>query len=910
MWEQHNLVSTRLLQKDNFPAALIFLTPVIMDRTRGVLLVFLTFFAYTRQFEVGTLYMYGYETSVLLNEPQPLPVSTTKDVGFRVELTAEITPVWQHPTNSHEQILQLTVVTPKLSVKARQGPSPEGFLHKPSKVEMYKLHPLFLHWDNGQIKKVYHVDGSESSVLNVMKGISSLLQHQVKNVKETEVDASGKCDVIYKLADSTHVSKLKKNCRTVVPVAYFNHTNKVLGAQIDSQVTVSYVLSDEDKIIRKATSMETHFLRVEARKQSGAEVMSKQVLHLKGREKVNTPKYTGKSVAEVIKSISSKLQKKLLTDQLATNPDPKECIACKSLKDLVNSFRSTLSSKNLGSQGSAIAFLRLLKKVRESDQETFHAVLKDKKNSKILAQLLDIAAAAQIEPAHKAAMSVLRFNGLADLPERYLLSLSLSTHPSEFIIQDIMKLVKKGHNNDKLYETLVLTVASLTHTFSRTPNNMKQPIVSEVRNFLVEKLRSCDDELCQLMYIRGLKNLRMADTVNVLLEFAEGEARKPAIYATRALQTMPDSYITKEVCVTMERIFLELRSKHDSSVRAMAVDILLRHNPSEDLLRVILQMMALQDSKELNTLLLGRLYDLSQSSKYLQQMLNKLLKDPQYNNYHILGQNGVSSAFSRMLYEDKSANSSFSNMLEIQGGLLKRSTVDVFVESHDAQMRLLSFGIFAGGLSVFSGEDAIDDGEDANAGIEITLMDTQLRPFVFFSGQGELMGHVWSGTGSERTTALQGSLLLQDHLQVVPLQNGLNAELLLNGAISYDFAGEIQISLWNRNAHSLVEVGAAMVIQGVARVDTSFVQTLIEFNTGAQTQLNFISDLDFYEEVIMCLQMVQPNFEVVNNVRKLERIPGSNYVLRKYKRKLSHVPGKTFVMNKKNTELCNKMFSK
>ncbi|KAK8742359.1 hypothetical protein OTU49_001825 [Cherax quadricarinatus] len=656
--------------------------------------------------------------------------------------------------------------------------------------------------------------------------------------------------------------------------------------------------------------METHFLRVEARKQSGAEVMSKQVLHLKGREKVNTPKYTGKSVAEVIKSISSKLQKKLLTDQLATNPDPKECIACKSLKDLVNSFRSTLSSKNLGSQGSAIAFLRLLKKVRESDQETFHAVLKDKKNSKILAQLLDIAAAAQIEPAHKAAMSVLRFNGLADLPERYLLSLSLSTHPSEFIIQDIMKLVKKGHNNDKLYETLVLTVASLTHTFSRTPNNMKQPIVSEVRNFLVEKLRSCDDELCQLMYIRGLKNLRMADTVNVLLEFAEGEARKPAIYATRALQTMPDSYITKEVCVTMERIFLELRSKHDSSVRAMAVDILLRHNPSEDLLRVILQMMALQDSKELNTLLLGRLYDLSQSSKYLQQMLNKLLKDPQYNNYHILGQNGVSSAFSRMLYEDKSANSSFSNMLEIQGGLLKRSTVDVFVESHDAQMRLLSFGIFAGGLSVFSGEDAIDDGEDANAGIEITLMDTQLRPFVFFSGQGELMGHVWSGTGSERTTALQGSLLLQDHLQVVPLQNGLNAELLLNGAISYDFAGEIQISLWNRNAHSLVEVGAAMVIQGVARVDTSFVQTLIEFNTGAQTQLNFISDLDFYEEVIMCLQMVQPNFEVVNNVRKLERIPGSNYVLRKYKRKLSHVPGKTFVMNKKNTELCNKMFSK
>nr|XP_045602720.1 microsomal triglyceride transfer protein large subunit-like [Procambarus clarkii] len=370
------------------------LTPVPCDTSSDDILtpvpVFLKcyhislFSAYTRQFEVGTLYIYGYETSVLLNEPQPLPVSTTKDVGFRVELTAEVTPVWQHPTNAHEQILQLTVVTPKLSVKARQGPSPEGFVHKTSKVERYKLHPLYMHWDNGQIRKVYHIDGRESSVLNVMKGISSLFQHQVKNAKETEVDASGKCEVTYKMLDSTHVTKLKKNCKTVVPVAYFNQTNEVLGAQIDSQVTTSYVLSDDDKIIRKATSLETHFLRVKARKQSGAEVMSKQVLHLKSRDKINTPKYTGQTVAEAVQSISSKLKKKLITDQLATNPDPKECIACKSLKDLVNNFRNTLSAKNLGSQGSAIAFLRLLKKVRESDQVTFEAVLKDKKNSKIL----------------------------------------------------------------------------------------------------------------------------------------------------------------------------------------------------------------------------------------------------------------------------------------------------------------------------------------------------------------------------------------------------------------------------------------------------------------------------------------------------------------------------------------------
>ncbi len=47
------------------------------------------------------------------------------------------------------------------------------------------------------------------------------------------------------------------------------------------------------------------------------------------------------------------------------------------------------------------------------------------------------------------------------------------------------------------------------------------------------------------------------------------------------------------------------------------------------------------------------------------------------------------------------------------------------------------------------------DEEDPTAGMDVTLAGVQLRPIIFFSGQSELMGHVWSGTASERTTALQ-----------------------------------------------------------------------------------------------------------------------------------------------------------
>lgn len=866
--------------------------------------------AFTRQFEVGTLYIYDYETSVLLNEPQAVPASSAKDVGFRVEMKAELTPVWQHPNNNNEQILQLTITSPKLSVKARQGPSPEGFAQKSSRLDSYRLRPLYLHWSDGQIGKVYHVDGEELSVLNLMKGISSLFQHQVKNAKQSEVDTSGRCEVTYKVLDSTRVTKLKKNCKNVIPVVFFNQTSKVLGAQIDSQATTTYTLNPDDKILEKATAMETHFMRAEMRKVTGAELMSKQVLNLKKRDKVTSPKYVGKDATEAVRSIATQLKKSLITDQLATNPDSKECIACKTLKELVNNFRNTLASKNLGTQGSAIAFLRLLRKVRESDIETIKAVLKDKKNVKILPQLLDIAAAAQTVPAHKAALSVLKFNGPIENPERYLLSVSLATHPPEFIIQDLANLVKKGHNNDKLYETMLLTLASASHTFCKSGTNCKKPIISEVRKIILDKLDSCSTESCHLMYIRALKNLRMANTMDVLLKYAEGKERKLAINAIRALQTMPESFITDKVKKRLERVFLDLDHPHDSSIRIMAADILLRQRPSEQLFGDMMRILSFQSTKELNTLLLGRIKDLASSDPHIEKLLQKTMMDTEYNNYHILAQGGLSSAFSRSLAQSANANSSFSNVVEINSGLLKRSMVDVFVDGQDSRIRLLSFGIFAGGLSMFGGEDAEDDGEEANAGIEVTLLDTQLRPFVFFTGQGELMGHVWSGTGSERTTALQGTLVLQDHYQLVPLQNGMNAELLLNGAISYDFSGQVQISLWNRNAHSLVEVGAANVMQGVARVDNSFVQTLIEFNTGSQAQLNFISDLDFYDEVMMCLKMVQPNMDIVTSVRKLERLPGTNYVLRKYKRKSSPLPGKTYLMNKKNTELCNKMFNK
>lgn len=46
---------------------------------------------------------------------------------------------------------------------------------------------------------------------------------------------------------------------------------------------------------------------------------------------------------------------------------------------------------------------------------------------------------------------------------------------------------------------------------------------------------------------------------------------------------------------------------------------------------------------------------------------------------------------------------------------------------------------------------------------------------------------------------------LHDHKQSIPLESGYIADLTLLGGVSFDLSGQIQLSLWNRNAQSLVE---------------------------------------------------------------------------------------------------------
>lgn len=121
-------------------------------------------------------------------------------------------------------------------------------------------------------------------------------------------------------------------------------------------------------------------------------------------------------------------------------------------------------------------------------------------------------------------------------------------------------------------------------------------------------------------------------------------------------------------------------------------------------------------------------------------------------------------------------------------------------------------GLYSGGLSSFvsssdsTGHESDEVDEDtANAGMEITVQGAYLRPLEFFRGQGELMGHVWSGTASEPTPAYVANSLLHDHHESFQLQNGATVSVDVESALSLDLNGAIQLSLWNRNAQIQVD---------------------------------------------------------------------------------------------------------
>ncbi|XP_024946168.1 microsomal triglyceride transfer protein isoform X2 [Cephus cinctus] len=220
--------------------------------------------------------------------------------------------------------------------------------------------------------------------------------------------------------------------------------------------------------------------------------------------------------------------------------------------------------------------------------------------------------------------------------------------------------------------------------------------------------------------------------------------------------------------------------------------------------------------------------------------------------------------------------------------------------------------LYRGGLGSFASSfkdnsDTPDEDEAVIAGMDISILGVDIRPFVLFSSQRELIGHIWSGTASKRTPVLQGLLNFPQHKQFIPMSSGFVIETEVNGAASLDLAGQVQLSLWSRKAQSLTNIRSGIAIIGSSRVHSNFIQSSVEFTLSMEPKLELTTDAQYSASVFLCMRLSQPKTTIRHNIYKIERIPGSKHKLRKTRRTELLLPAKSYFLDMKNNEMCSKL---
>ncbi|RWS08553.1 hypothetical protein B4U79_03836 [Dinothrombium tinctorium] len=642
---------------------------------------------------------------------------------------------------------------------------------------------------------------------------------------------------------------------------------------------------------------------------------------------------TMKSVESVIEAVGN--------DYIFEKPklfeEKKTCHNCMTLANIVNEYEDFLKEDKIASIPAAIAYLKLVERIRSggpgaSKSDIIEILKKCKKSQKesALASFLDILAGAMTEQSIDAALEFLNLpsNEDLDISERFLATLAAafvtlsqkdeksSDSSHDFVVKELIRVSTSSKwSSQKLKWSTLITLGTILrshNSITSEQHDFDDDLNRDVLKHLISELRSCVDSDCRVSLLYAIGNAgNLKLSLNTLEKYSLNlKEKRESVAAIRALKeclnynkSMDNKLINKVKSIAAKVVF---DAKHETTSRIIASEIIAHYLNDDILINSLLFDVANFDNFEMTTMIW---------TKALKALRKE--KPVTVNNWllHSTIFNGTSSSFKRAMGETKTMNVTYGITMELlnRGKLLKESSFDVEIQGHKSKSQhLLSVNLFARGLESFAGGDSLSsvgDSESTSAGMSLKVFDVQLRPYTFFTGTGELMGHVWSGTASDPTTAFRGNLLVSDISHGYPLINGFIVDHSVRGVISLDLSGEIRISLWNRNSNSVVRTKGALLVQGSQSIRTSEPNLAIsqQFSFGGESSIDFVTDIDFYTSPFkMCMQIIQPQFLVRHNTRKYERV-NSLKTGRRIHRRNYVIPAKSFALNRDNNEMCSIM---
>lgn len=861
----------------------------------------LSLIAVSLGYDLGVKNTYHYETSVVINE-ECIETERGDLTGHRLRAKIELSTIWQDPQNPEHKLLKIQVSGIKLLVSKKSG-----FEERKSKLEKVPSSESYFLYKNNRVGNFWDNPSEHFVLRNLKRSAASLLQVTRKDGEEKLVDVSGECDVFYKVEGNT-IRRSKRRCHHPVEDTVLSQAYGVRSSSLQHSTGIDCTMKDDiSSIISKCLVNEHVKTFSNLWQRASICVQSTSTFALESTTE-SKEVFKNEDYNDVIEEL--KKRGELVEGNLVAVTKAKEERSASNIADSIKSFQESLKQTNLAKLKSASAFFKLLPVFRSASTEDILKVLENKKFENILPQILDLVAASSTPNSVEAALSSFgKVKSYDENLERYLISLSVLPRPESFVLKEIKAALEKGNHHEKIEAALINTLGALLKTYAKN-EKADSKVVEDVLTYLKTSLKKCKNDDCILRHLRGLRNAAQPQSVPLLLQYTL-KGGKPSLEALLAVRNMPHSQLSDESQKLLQGVFRQVNVKQDRSSRAIAAEILLKRNPSHDVLVSLLGLLSDQSDEEFSTFAVSKVVQLMEENEELRSQVLKILSKKEVSHYYSLAQKGKSHLFKSEFLSTNGLNVTYGIGMELlKGGLLKRSSFDVDLESTAGISNLLSIGMFAEGMGSFVGESSEEDSSDPTAGMELTLFGASLRPYLFFSSTSELMSHAWSGTASEPTPALQGIFALSDDIQMVILHNGMAARLELRGSMSIDLSASIQISLWYKSSQSQVKNAAATLVKGAAIVDIDFAVARGEYLYYGTSAIDFNTDLEFAETPYkMCLQMEHPNVVLRHDFQRSVEVTETKFSLKKTKKRKRFIPSQSYALHRNNNELCRIMKS-
>ncbi|CAG9565106.1 unnamed protein product [Danaus chrysippus] len=831
---------------------------------------------------------YDVESTVLLNELE----RKEKEVSYKIKAKLNVIPLWTDA--GAQSLLKFELLSPRLFSRSKSVTA--DYLPMKSIWDLYSHSTFYAHWKLGLIKTAYLDFKDPVEIQNFKRALISVFQFEAVSKELNETDVSGTCHVQYETTSSNTVRKYKSSCRA-------NDWPELEEGVVKSRRLARYTLDEQRHTLKDLHAEELHELEAGGRAARGG-LKARAWLRLTAGQATGVTPPRASSFAEALDALPDHVEMGSLQAAPVHVTDPlylEESLEIE-LEAAVLELRERLTDGTSGAEGgeamTAHVVRRLVRALRDAPLPALVPLLSEDHDPEYLRQMCMSLGLAGTAHTHATAMRFFRLRS-RDAPVKlvhtYLAALALSPQPHESIVEDVLRLAEELTDLE-LAESALLAGAAAAAGDER--------LSAGARNTITKSLVRCKTDECRRVRVVALGNLRREDTVELLLEHAESGSRDVALAALDALGGARAALRTAARLPRLERLVLRPRPLE---LRAAALDLLLVVSAEAPfgLTRLVLELHA-GAPLELLRLAWQRLHALAADHPHVTNMMQLL---PQrLRGWEVQAMAGTSSVLVRELGVMDGWRARLGSVQVASGGLLRRGRVELTAVSprgeHDDT---LAVEFWTRGLEAIAGngqnsDDEEEEGVEVSGGLALSVGGVRGRSVTLFTGQGELLGHVWAGTASEPTAVLRAARTVSAAGLALPLLDGAALRLERDALQLLALDAAAQVSLWSRSARSQMGLSVALEAAWGARVLAAGATLTARGWLRGAPRMAIEADLDFYDGNVLCVRVYTTGCDSSAGSELVSRT-GMRHVRRRRHSSMKS-PGRTLSLGRINDSLC------